>query len=218
VTTLASDARAAAPHPSSRQRRETATFAMWAFLGSELMFFGGLLFAYAWARYQWPAGFAAASRATDVAMGTANTALLLTSSFLVALAVAAGARPRRQAGRLVAPLLAAAALLGVVFLMLKGVEYRHDWQQGFFPGAGFRLPGDALPPAGAELFAMLYFTATAVHALHLALGVAWLVWLADHTRRRPIALARLEVAGLYWHFVDIVWIFLYPLLYLAARS
>ena len=191
---------------------------MWVFLASETMFFGGLLFAYAYGRLRFPSGFAAASRATDVFIGTVNTAILLSSSFLVALAVTAAAARRR---RYIAPLLAATALLGMIFLALKAVEYHGDWDRGFFPGAGFRVDDAAgAAPAGAELFCMLYFTMTGVHALHMTMGVAWMGFIAWSSRRhasRWLAAPRLEVAGLYWHFVDAVWIVLYPLLYLVSR-
>ncbi len=201
-------------------RRETAAFGMWVFIASEAMFFGGLFFAYVYGRMRYPQGFAAASRATDVVLGTANTALLLTSSFLVAVAVAAASAQRRK---LVTALLGATALLGLAFLVLKGIEYRHDWQQGLFPGPGFRL-GElrgAQLPQGAELFFMLYFTMTGVHALHLCIGIAWLALAGHGAWTRPAAWCtgpRIEVLGLYWHFVDIVWIFLYPLLYLVSRA
>ena len=200
------------------ERRETATFGMWVFLASEAMFFGGLLFAYAYGRLRFPSGFAAAGRATDVLIGTANTAVLLTSSFLVALAVTAASLRRRKH---VAPLLAATALLGLVFLGLKALEYHDDWTRGFFPGPAFQLGADVgAVPAGAELFCMLYFTMTGVHALHMTVGIAWMGFLAWGVRRQPArwcVAPRLEVAGLYWHFVDVVWIVLYPLLYLVSR-
>ncbi len=204
---------------SESDRRETAAFGMWVFIASEAMFFGGLFFAYLYGRMSFPEGFAAASRATDVVIGTANTAVLLTSSFLVALAVAAGDSERR---RWVGRLLAGAALLGVVFLILKGIEYRNDWHHGLFPGPGFHLADRPGPtPAGAELFYMLYFTMTGVHALHLTVGIVWMSALAIGVRRDPatrVAPTRLEVAGLYWHFVDVIWIFLYPLIYLVSRA
>ncbi len=201
-------------------RRETAEFGFWVFLASELMFFGGLFFAYTYGRISYPDGWAAASRATDVVIGTANTAVLLTSSFLVAVAVAAGSAGRR---RWVAPMLAATAALGVVFLVLKGIEYRHDWTQGLFPGPSFRLDGatGGAVPAGAQLFYMLYYTMTGVHALHLTVGIAWMMIAAYGAHREPgvwCSPARLAVAGLYWHFVDIVWIFVYPLIYLGGRA
>lgn len=204
----------------SEERKETAEFGFWIFLASEVMFFGGLFFAYVYGRISYPEGWAAASRATDVVIGTANTAVLLTSSFLVALAVAAGQADRR---RWVAPLLSAAATLGVVFLALKGVEYRHDWAEGLFPGPQFRLDGatGSAVPAGAQLFYMLYYTMTGVHALHLTVGIAWMAVAAIGARRDPevwCSPARLAVAGLYWHFVDVVWIFLYPLVYLVSRT
>lgn len=207
-----------AARQTRRERRRSAIFGMWIFIASEAMFFGGLLFAYVYGRIRFPAGFAAASRATNVVFGTINTALLLSSSFLVALVVAAGARQRRA---WVPWLLLGAAALGVSFLVIKGVEYRHDWTDGLFPGPGFHLSADTTAPAGAELFFMLYVTMTGVHALHLVIGIAWLCVLALGARREPAvwcAAPRLEVAGLYWHFVDVVWIFLYPLLYLVSRS
>ena len=200
-----------------RDRRATATFGMWVFIASEMMFFGALLFAYAYGRIRFPEGFAAASRATDIVAGTVNTALLLSSSFAVALAFVAATDWRTK---LVRPLLLLAAALGIAFLFVKGLEYRNDWIHGLFPGPGFHLGIAHSPPAGAELFYMLYFTMTGVHALHLLIGIAWVGVLAAglHRMRARDVVPRLEVAGLYWHFVDVVWIFLYPLLYLVARA
>ena len=209
-------ANAAAP----RERQDDDTFAdrtadlgMWIFLVTELLFFGALLFAYLDGRIHWPDGFGVASRRTDVLVGTINTAVLLSSSALVALAVAAAHEPHRR--RLVARLLYASAALGVVFLALKGYEYAEDWHERLLPGARFDLAGTP----GAELFFMLYFFMTSVHALHLAVGVGLLsVFARGSARDRPWANARrIHVAGLYWHFVDVVWIFLYPLIYLVSR-
>jgi cytochrome c oxidase subunit 3 len=130
----------------------------------------------------------------------------------LAAACAAEERRRRAAGRL----LAGAALLGVAFLALKGVEYAKEWHEGLFPGPGFALAQHV----GAELFFMLYFVMTGLHALHLLVGVGLLGAFAWGARRgSPWAGAtRMEIAGLYWHFVDIVWIVLYPLLYLIGRA
>jgi cytochrome c oxidase subunit 3 len=112
-------------------------------------------------------------------------------------------------------LLGASALLGIAFLAIKGIEYRKEWHESLFPGSGFELKGTR----GAELFFMLYFVMTALHALHLLIGVGVLGVFAWGTllMRRWALPHRVEVAGLYWHFVDIVWIFLYPLLYLVNR-
>ena len=185
---------------------------MWIFIGSELLFFGGLLAAYLDGRWRWPVGFGLASRHTHVVLGTLNTATLLTSSALVALALACANHHGHR--RWIPRLLGAAALLGCVFLAIKGWEYRLDWQEGLFPGPRFTL---AAP--GAQLFFMLYFVLTGLHAVHLVCGIAMLLVFARGAARRRdwVTPDRLEAAALYWHFVDIVWIFLYPFLYLVDR-
>lgn len=193
---------------------DTARLGMWVFLASEVLFFGGLFVAYAYGRSHWPEGFAAAGRETHVVLGTVNTALLLTSSAFVALAVHADESGGRRAR--IPALLALAAALGVAFMAIKGIEYRSEWLEQLVPGARFRLNGTP----GAELFFVLYFLTTGLHALHLTIGIALLgVFAWGRRRARPWALPRrVEVAGLYWHFVDIVWIVLYPLLYLVGRA
>lgn len=191
----------------------TADFGMWVFIASEILFFGALLLSYAYGRSQWPEGFAAASRQTDVWLGTLNTAVLLSSSFVVALGVEAR-DPRRTARWL-----ALAAAMGLTFLAIKGIEYRKEWHEGLFPGPAFRLPGTATVPQGAQLFFAFYVLATGLHALHVIIGIVLLAVLADGLRHgRPLARgASVAMAGLYWHFVDIVWVLLYPLLYLVSR-
>ena len=191
-----------------------APFGMWVFLASEVLFFGGLLLAYGYGRSHWPAGFAAASRETQVVIGTVNTALLLTSSALVAFAVACG--ESREARRLVARCLWGACALGVAFMALKGVEYAREFHDHLVPGASFRLQDEP----GAQLFYVFYFLATGLHAVHLAVGIAVLAAFAWGSGRvaRWVVPRRVEAAGLYWHFVDVVWIVLYPLLYLGGRS
>jgi cytochrome c oxidase subunit 3 len=185
---------------------------MWVFIGSELLFFGGLLAAYLDARLRWPAGFAAAGRHTDVVLGTLNTGTLLTSSALVALALACAHHHGHR--RWIPRLLGAAAFLGCVFLVIKGWEYRKEWHEGLFPGPGFTLR-----EPGAQLFFMLYFVLTGLHAVHLVCGIATLLVFARATARQRawVTPERLEAAALYWHFVDVVWIFLYPFLYLVER-
>jgi cytochrome c oxidase subunit 3 len=199
-------------HSEAALRSETAELGMWVFLATEILFFGGLFFAYLYGRAHWPEGFALAGRHTDVLLGTLNTAVLLTSSFAAAVAVAAAEHDRR---RWVARMLRLTAALGVVFLAIKGAEYRHDWAEHLIPGTGFALT--ATP--GAELFFVLYFLTTGLHAVHLTIGIVLMASFAAGTEHasgwahRP----RLQVAALYWHFVDVVWIFLYPLLYLIER-
>jgi cytochrome c oxidase subunit 3 len=196
------------------------SFGMWVFLSSELLFFGPLLLGYLYLRMHDPYATGMASRHTDMLLGTVNTAVLLTSSFCMALAGhAAQASDRRRAARL----LALTAALGIVFLAIKGYEWHQAFDEHLFPGVGFH-PRDATDPAtvhGIELFFLLYFAATGVHALHLLVGVSACLWLMFVLRPPPPrgpGNEAVELAGLYWHFVDVVWIFLYPVLYLTARS
>ncbi|VTU21670.1 Cytochrome c oxidase subunit 3 [Variovorax sp. PBL-H6] len=203
------------PHEAEREAappREIGVLGMWVFLATELLFFGVLFVAYLYGRTHWPQGFGAASRHTDVLLGTLNTGLLLTSSAAVALAVACADNQAHR--RLTARLLWATAGLGAAFLLIKGIEYRHEGQEGLFPGARFHLQ-----VAGAQLFFMLYFLTTGLHAVHLVIGIAGIAALAwGSARGRPWAAARhVDAMALYWHFVDVVWIFLYPILYLVER-
>ena len=196
------------------QQRAAVTFGMWVFIASEVMFFGALFFGYAIARIHAPDAFAAASRHTNIVIGTANTAVLLTSSFFVALAVrsiAAGA------GRRTTWLLVVTAGLGLVFTALKLTEYAIDFREQLVPLVNFAFDPQYLPGA---VFYGLYFVTTGLHLVHLTVGIVLVLVLAVQVRHaNPNALRdRVEVAGLYWHFVDIVWIFLYPCLYLISRA
>ena len=197
-------------------RRREMAFGMWVFLTTETLFFGVLFFTYAAMRFAHPAAFAAASRHTDVVMGTLNTAVLLTSSVTMALAVEAAEIGR---ARIAARLMTATLALGIVFLAIKGYEYHREYLEHLFPGAAFRFAG---PHAGgAETFFWLYFVTTGFHALHLAIGVGIVGFMAWRLARGGLAAqsaASIDNVGLYWHFVDIVWIFLYPALYLVSRS
>ncbi len=200
------------PWQSLRREREGASFGIWVFIGSEAMFFAGALLAYAAYRSLWPEAFAAAGRETSIVYGTANTALLLTSSLTMAVAAeGAGAGLRR----LTLTGLAVTAVLGLAFLVVKGFEYREDIHKHLIPGAGFRLDEPQ-----AQIFFAFYWLLTGVHALHLSIGIGILATLLVQAWRgsRPLASPAFEGAGLYWHFVDVVWIFLYPLLYLVGRS
>jgi len=192
---------------------------MWIFIASEMLFFGGLMLAYAWARAYDPAGFAQASRHTHVLIGTVNTALLLTSSLLVALGTLAAEHDAMRRARFCRNMLAGAALIGLLFLALKGVEYGMEWREHLVPGPGFFATETGPPLQGAEVFFAFYFVATGLHAIHVAAGVAWLgaLGLAFHRHRTWADGTRTHIAGLYWHFVDAVWVLLYPLLYLVER-
>ncbi len=199
----------------AEQQRAAATLGMWVFLVTEIMFFGGLFTAYLVNRLFFGATFAAASRHLDVTLGTINTAVLIASSFTMALAVRAAQLGARRAQVL---LLLATMALGTAFVVIKGAEYLHKVHQHLVPGLDFRWAEGA--PGGAYLFFSLYFAMTGLHAVHVLIGLgllAWLVLAARRGRFGPAYHAPVEVTGLYWHFVDIVWIFLFPLLYLIGR-
>ena len=198
--------------PRAAARTVPRTLGMWVFIASELLFFGALLAAYLAGRLHWPHGFGAASRHTHVVLGTLNTAVLLTSSALVALAVACARHHVHR--RWTTRLLWATAALGLVFLGIKGYEYVQEWHELLFPGPAF-----ALAEPGAQLFFMLYFFMTGLHAVHLVCGIAAVALFARAiaARRDWADAGRLDAVALYWHFVDVVWIFLYPFLYLVER-
>lgn len=200
---------------SSQHRDETAELGMWVFIATEVLLFGGLILGYFVYRHMYPAGFAAASRQTDIVIGAANTAILLTSSFLVACAVDAFSAETRK---ICVALLSGAILLGLTFIVLKGIEYADEYREQLVPGIDFSF--DATHANGAQLFFVFYFVATAIHALHMLVGITLLAVLAILTYRSPSTRHRtaLHSAALYWHFVDVVWIFLFALIYLPGRS
>jgi cytochrome c oxidase subunit 3 len=200
---------------SSRHRDETAELGMWVFLGTEVLLFGGLILGYLVYRHAYPAAFTAASRHTEIVIGTANTAILLTSSFLVACAVDAFSAETRK---ICAAMLSGAILLGLAFIVLKGVEYAGEFRQHLVPGIDFSFEPDKAN--GAKLFFVFYFVATAIHAFHMLVGIGLLAVIAVLTWRSPTTRHRaaLHSTALYWHFVDMVWIFLFALIYLPGRS
>jgi cytochrome c oxidase subunit 3 len=197
------------------QQREAATFGMWIFLATEVMFFGAMFLGYTAYRFAYPAAFAAASRHTLIAFGGTNTAILLISSATMAFAVRAARENRRNA---LALRLLATAALGVLFLGIKGFEYAHEISEHLLPGSSFVFePAHA---AKAQMFFYLYFLMTGVHALHVTIGIVLMVIFAFRAWRTGALAHRdtpVDLLGLYWHFVDIIWVFLFPLIYLVDR-
>jgi cytochrome c oxidase subunit III len=195
------------------QQKEAATLGMWAFLATEVLFFGGLFMSYIIYRTNYPHAFAEASHHTIVLFGTVNTAILLTSSLTMALAVHAA---RENNIKWLFRFLLITIVLALAFLAVKGLEYSDDLKEHLWPGPHFK---PELPPQ-AQIFWVLYWIMTGVHALHVTVGVGLLSTMAWMTSRRKFSDAYytpVEMSGLYWHFVDIIWIFLYPLLYLIQR-
>ena len=201
------------------QQHESCVQGMWLFLATEVLFFGGLIFSYIVYRYQYPREFMAGSHHLLMPLGAANTGVLLCSSLSMALAVRAAQSGQR--GKLIFFLLLTMAL-GAAFLSIKGVEYATDWREGLVPGEHFMFasPDPQLDGRKVELFFYLYFAMTSLHAIHMLIGIGVLTVLTVLAWRRrfsPEKYTAVEVAGLYWHFVDIVWIFLFPLLYLIGH-
>ena len=201
------------PWHSLHRERQGASFGMWLFLSSEAMFFGAALMAFAVYRGLYPEAFAEAAKETNIWYGSFNTAILLTSSLTMAVA-AEGA----QAGlrRLALRCLCLTMVFGIAFMVLKGLEYYEDVQENLIPGSGFKLDDD---PA-AQIFFAFYWVLTGVHAVHLTVGitaVAVLTW-QGWRGTRELVNPGYEALALYWHLVDIIWVFLYPLIYLPGRA
>jgi cytochrome c oxidase subunit 3 len=192
------------------QQKEAATLGMWAFLATEVLFFGPMFMSYIAYRYAYPQAFAAASHHTILLYGTINTAILLTSSLTMVLAVNAAQENNRK---WMFRYLASTVFLGLLFLGVKGLEYHQDLREHLWPGLNFTKE---LPPQ-AQIFWVLYWIMTGVHAVHVTVGIGLLSLMSWMTSRGAFSdryFTPVEMTGLYWHFVDIIWIFLYPLLYL----
>lgn len=208
-----SDAFLKPPFDSLARQHQAVSFGMWLFLVSEVLLFAGLFAAYSVYRGLHPEGFIAGGRETDIVFGTVNTALLMTSSFTIAVA---GRASRAGLGRAARVLLMLTFALGALFLVLKGFEYREDIHKHLIPGPEFPI---ALP--GAAIFFSFYWVMTGLHALHVTGGLAAILRLIIASRRNPAWLAGSaseEATALYWHLVDVIWIVLYPLLYLSGRA
>jgi cytochrome c oxidase subunit III len=206
----------AEPFDDPVQQREAATLGMWVFLATEILFFGVLFASYTICRVLYPDGFAAASRHTDMLLGTIETAVLLTSSSLIALGVRAIKLDERRSAF---ALLLGTAALGLSFLVMHGFEYYREYTEHLVPGIDFLQPG--VHARAIELFFCLYYFITGFHSLHVLIGVIVIAVLAARVARGGFGPQRYttpELAALYWHLVDIVWIFVYPLIYLVGRS
>lgn len=218
------------------QQREAGNLGMWVFLVTEIMFFGGMFLAYTLYRYKYPEAFAAGSNHLDIRLGAVNTVVLIVSSFTMAMAVFSTQVGKRRNSII---FLVLTMVLGLTFLGIKAVEYKAKYDDRLIPGQ--LIPGRHFDPAVAkhgdtdphklhlpegvpvkhvELFYLIYFAMTGMHALHMIIGFGILtviLIMAWRGRFSPEYHAPVEITGLYWHFVDIVWIFLFPLLYLLGR-
>jgi cytochrome c oxidase subunit III len=201
---------------SLEQQHEASTLGMWVFLVTEVMFFGGLFMAYIVYRTWYPLAFDEGSHHLDIFLGGFNTAVLICSSLTMALAVHAAQLGNRK-GQV--RFLILTILLGATFLGVKVIEYAEKFEHHLIPGHNFQWEG-AADPRHVEIFYTIYFTMTGLHALHMIIGIGIMLvilYMAWRGRFTPEYYSPVEVSGLYWHFVDIVWIFLFPLLYLLGR-
>lgn len=225
---------------SMDQQREASNLGMWVFLLTEIMMFGGLFTAYLIYRLKYYEAFVAGSSSISVSWGFANTLVLIGSSLTMAMAVWSAQQGRRNQ---TVAFIALTMLLGTVFLGIKAKEYYDKYEECHIPGSSFNAEGgpgcksgsiakelaqrEHITPEAAlqiarqsQIFFSFYFAMTGLHAFHMLLGMGLMTWLLLRARRRdfgPAYYSPVEYAGLYWHFVDIVWIFLFPLLYLISR-
>jgi cytochrome c oxidase subunit III len=185
---------------------------MWLFLGTEVLLFAGLFLGYTVYRHFYHEAFHEASRHLDLWAGTTNTIVLITSSLTVALAFHA---IKQNKTKLTVGLLVFTVICAAVFLFIKGIEYHHKFQEGALPGAFYHYSEVTAP--GANLFYTIYFLSTGLHAFHVIVGMSVLIWVLARTMKGHFSseyYVPVELGGLYWHLVDLVWIFLFPLLYL----
>ena len=216
---------------TEEQQREAGSFGMWLFLLTEIMFFGGMFFAYLLYRNWYYPAFAVASNQLKVPLGAANTAILITSGFFMALGVWAAEMRKRKT---LVIMLVLTTVFGLAFLTVKYFEYKEKYEMHHIPGADFSVAQFVNPAAyhldekplapdmaqKTEIFFFLSFAMTGMHALHMIIGIVLLFWLTHRAWRGDFSsgyVAPRENFGLYWHFVDIVWLFLFPLLYLINR-
>jgi cytochrome c oxidase subunit 3 len=219
LTALERDSYPSEQFEDIHQQRETATLGMWTFLATEVLFFGVIFASFYVYRMRWEAAFAHGAADLSELLGTINTAVLLGSSFCMAMAVYSASQSHR--GALIKWLLAT-ILLGTCFLGIKAVEYHADYRDHLIPTINFSTvaPDGEIRPPQQEMFMTFYFVMTLFHALHMVIGLGIMLVLVFFARRgkynanyyNPV-----EIFGLYWHFVDIVWVFLFPTLYLLKH-
>ncbi len=198
------------------QQQAASTLGMWLFLATEVLFFGGMFLAYTLYRTWYPDAWVAASHHLDVIWGGVNTLVLIVSSLTMALAVRAAQLGNRSHQVL---FLVLTMVLGAAFLGIKAVEYADKFEHHLVPGPNF-LFDDPRYARAAQIFFSVYFAMTGIHALHMVIGLGLLLWLLVKAQRGVFTAAYytpVEMVGLYWHFVDIIWIFLFPLLYLVGH-
>jgi cytochrome c oxidase subunit 3 len=209
----------------AEQQRDAASLGMWLFLATEIMFFGGMFCAYLIYRFWYYNEFAAGSRSLDIWLGTINTAVLICSSLTVALGVRAAQMGKRK---LLVILLLLTIVFGLAFLGIKGIEWYQKFEEHHVPGYSFNVddlakayPQIHIDQRHQQIYFSLYFAMTGLHALHMIIGVGMFMFLTYYAwkgRYTPKYYTPIEMGGLYWHFVDIVWIYLFPLLYLIDRK
>ncbi|MFN3648753.1 MAG: cytochrome c oxidase subunit 3 family protein [Armatimonadota bacterium] len=212
------------------QQRESFSLGMWLFLATEVMMFGGLFFAYFLYRWLYPAAFIAGSAHMNIQLGFINTMILLVSSWTVVMAVHAAVERKKKT---LVTFLVITWVLGALFLVIKGFEWGHDWDIGLIPGLNWTfydnpanhheleaLAAAGIGPHHVQMFFTIYFCMTGLHAIHMIIGLilvgTFIVLAARGTytsgNDQPV-----EIMGLYWHLIDIIWIFLFPLLYLIGH-
>ena len=202
---------------TAEQQKDASTLGMWIFLITEIMFFGGMFAAYTIYRSAYPTVFAVASSSLNVTICAINTCVLLLSSFTMVMAVRAGQMGKRN---MIIIFLILTLIFGCIFLGVKAYEWNEKYVEHHMPGqAAFHLEGTPLQ-GPAKIFFSLYFAMTGLHALHMVVGVGILLTLIVQTRAKKFSaeyFTPIDISGLYWHFVDVIWIFLFPLLYLIDR-
>jgi cytochrome c oxidase subunit III len=201
---------------TAEQQMEASMLGMWTFLITEVLFFGGMFTSYAIYRNMYPGAFASSSKYMDVVLGGTNTAVLICSSLTMAMAVRAAQLSRRKS---LMNFLVLTMIFGTIFLVIKGFEYHSKWVEHLVPGFNFHYE-PAYYQQHAQILFFLYFAMTGMHALHMVIGLGLLTYLWIKAKQSVFTsnyYSPVEMIGLYWHFVDIVWIFLFPLLYLIGH-